>query len=196
MQQPKSLKDVLKRLYALLDWKQKRNFVIIILIMMLSAGLSQLTPKAIGWLTDDILLQSSLSFSAILPLLLFILTVNVVNELIKIWRRIIVEDTATKTEKKGARPGDFIAAAGAPVLFQDKYDRQYPRQAQPVPGGNGQAGKAHFHGFCACHFQQPCGGCCHFHNASLRAGAPHAAGGAHRDGHCPAADQNPKGHPG
>ena len=59
-----------------------------------------------------------------------------------------------------------------------------------------QAGKAHFHGFCACHFQQPCGGCCHFHNASLRAGAPHAAGGAHRDGHCPAADQNPKGHPG
>ena len=116
MQQPKSLKDVLKRLYALLDWKQKRNFVIIILSMMLSAGQSQLTHKAIGWLTDDILLQSSLSFPAILPLLLFILTVNVVNELIKIWRRIIVEDTAAKTEKRRAA-WRFYRCCGRPCLI-------------------------------------------------------------------------------
>ena len=100
MEQRKSLKEVLKRLYSLLDWKQKRSFLLIVFIMILSAGLSQLTPKAIGWLTDDILGQSGLDFSGIIPLLLFILAVNAFNELIKIWRRIIVEDTATKTEKK------------------------------------------------------------------------------------------------
>ena len=92
--------EVLKKTYKLLDTKQKLRFIIIILIMIVSAILAQMTPKAIGWLTDDILTKSEISFEKVIPFLVFILVVNVVNEIIKIVRRVLVEDTATRTEKK------------------------------------------------------------------------------------------------
>ena len=95
-----NLINVLKKIYKLLDTKQKLRFILIILIMIISAILAQLTPKAIGWLTDDILTKSEISFSKVIPFLIFILIVNVVNEVIKIIRRVLVEDTATRTEKK------------------------------------------------------------------------------------------------
>ena len=95
-----NLIKVLKKIYKLLDTKQKLRFILIILIMIISAILAQLTPKAIGWLTDDILTKSEISFSKVIPFLIFILIVNVVNEVIKIIRRVLVEDTATRTEKK------------------------------------------------------------------------------------------------
>lgn len=91
------LKDILKKIYALLDKHQKFRFVIIILIMIISAFLTQLTPKAIGWLTDDILNVDSVAFEKVIPFLTVIL---VVNEVIKIIRRVMVEDVATRTEKK------------------------------------------------------------------------------------------------
>lgn len=94
------LLSVLKKTYKLLDTKQKLKFFVIILIMIVSAWLTQMTPKAIGWLTDDILIQSEISFINVVPFLLLILFVNVINEIIKIIRRIMVEDTATATEKK------------------------------------------------------------------------------------------------
>ena len=95
-----NLINVLKKIYKLLDTKQKLRFILIILIMIISAILAQLTPKAIGWLTDDILSKDSISFEKVIPFLIFILIVNVVNEIIKIVRRVLVEDTATRTEKK------------------------------------------------------------------------------------------------
>ena len=95
-----SMKQVLKKLYNLLDRKQKIFFGIIVFIMIISAALSQVTPKAIGWLTDDILTKNEVSFMKVIPFLILILVVNVVNEIIKIVRRVMVEDTATKTEKK------------------------------------------------------------------------------------------------
>ena len=94
------LKKIARKLYGLLERKQKRNFIIILLAMAASACLSQITPKAIGWLTDDILVQTQIQFTKIIPILLLILVVNVVNEWIKILWRIMVEDTATATEKK------------------------------------------------------------------------------------------------
>lgn len=100
MKKRDSLKKIIHNLYCLLDSKQKINFIIIIFIMIISAILTQLTPKAIGWLTDDILIQKQIDFLQVIPLLIFILIINVINELIKILRRILVEDTATKTEKK------------------------------------------------------------------------------------------------
>ena len=36
--------------------------------MAISAALSQLTPKAIGWLTDDILVQEQIEFFKVIPL--------------------------------------------------------------------------------------------------------------------------------
>ena len=84
----------------MLDTKQKLRFILIIIIMIVSAALAQMTPKAIGWLTDDILTKNEISFNKVIPFLVFILIVNVVNEVIKIFRRVLVEDTATRTEKK------------------------------------------------------------------------------------------------
>ena len=95
-----NLSKVLKKIYKLLDKKQKLVFIIIVLIMIISAALAQMTPKAIGWLTDDILSKDSISFEKVIPFLIFILVVNVFNEIIKIVRRVLVEDTATRTEKR------------------------------------------------------------------------------------------------
>ncbi len=95
-----SIKNVLKKLYKILTRKQKISFIVIVIIMIISAGLTQITPKAIGWLTDDILTQSEIAFSKVIPFLILILVVNVVNEVIKIARRVMVEDTATRTEKQ------------------------------------------------------------------------------------------------
>ena len=95
-----NLIKVLKKIYKLLDTKQKLRFILIIIIMIVSAALAQMTPKAIGWLTDDILTKNEISFNKVIPFLAFILMVNVVNEVIKIFRRVLVEDTATRTEKK------------------------------------------------------------------------------------------------
>lgn len=94
------MKKTLKKLYNLLNFRQKLNFAFILIIMIFSAALAQVTPKAIGWLTDDILVQEQISFNKIVPILLIILAANVINQLIIILRRIIVEDTATQTEKK------------------------------------------------------------------------------------------------
>lgn len=41
-------KQILNNLRSLLDWKQKVTFLFIMLIMILSSVLTQLTPKAIG----------------------------------------------------------------------------------------------------------------------------------------------------
>lgn len=95
-----SMKNVLKKLYKILNKRQKISFGIIVAIMIISAGLTQITPKAIGWLTDDILTQSEIAFKKVIPFLILILVVNVVNEIIKIVRRVMVEDTATRTEKQ------------------------------------------------------------------------------------------------
>ena len=95
-----NLLNVLKKIYRLLDRKQKLRFLLIIIIMIVSAVLTQMTPKTIGWLTDDILAKESISFEKVIPFLVVILVVNVVNEVIKIVRRVLVEDTATRTEKK------------------------------------------------------------------------------------------------
>lgn len=110
------LKHILSKLYHLLDARQKRSFLFIVVIMILSSALTQFTPKAIGWLTDDILIQEQIKFFNIIPVLLLILVVNVVNELIKILRRIMVEDTATKTEKR-ARGLVITSLLKAPLSF-------------------------------------------------------------------------------
>ena len=95
-----NLKKVLVKTYRLLDFKQKIKFLIIILIMIVSAVLTQITPKAIGWLTDDVLNVNGVTFEKVVPFLILILVVNVGNEIIKIIRRVMVEDVATRTEKK------------------------------------------------------------------------------------------------
>ena len=84
--------------------------------MAVSAALAQMTPKAIGWLTDDLLAQQQMAFGPVLPFLGLILVVNVGNELIKILRRVMVEDTATRTGKK-ARGLVIRALLRAPLSY-------------------------------------------------------------------------------
>lgn len=109
-------RKIFSKMYGLLERKQKLSFIFILLIMAVSAVLTQFTPKAIGWLTDDILKQSEIAFFNIVPVLVLILVVTVVNELLKIARRVMVEDTATKTEKK-ARGLVLNALLRAPLSY-------------------------------------------------------------------------------
>lgn len=109
-------KSLFMRVYKMLNKKQKVNFLIIIFIMIISAVLSQLLPLAIGKLTDDILTRSDISFIKILPFLLMILVITVANEIIKVVRRLIVEDTATSCEKL-ARTSAISSLLHAPLSY-------------------------------------------------------------------------------
>lgn len=107
---------VIKKIYHLLQKKQKMGFIVIIAIMVISAVLSQLLPLAIGTLTDDVLNQENLSFQGVIPFLLVILAITITNEVIKVIRRLIVEDTCTRTEKN-ARVQAIQALLMAPLSY-------------------------------------------------------------------------------
>lgn len=111
--------NLIKRIYQLLSKKQKQNFIIIIMIMIISAILSQLLPLSIGNLTDNILKQDNFSFLKIIPFLLFILIVTILNEIIKVIRRVIIEDTCTRCEKE-ARLNAVNSLLHAPLNYFKK----------------------------------------------------------------------------
>lgn len=115
----KTDKSILFKLYKILSKKQKINFLIITIIMIVSAILSQLIPISIGFLTDDILATDQLLFKEIIPFLLFILIVTVTNEVIKVIRRLIVEDTCTRCEKT-ARINAITGLLYAPLSYFKK----------------------------------------------------------------------------
>ena len=99
MDKKASGKKIWRNIFDLLPSKQKLRFLWILVILVVSAVLSQLTPLAVGYLTDHVLDSQDIAFPSVLPVLLVILLVNIVNEIIKVVRRLIVEDTATQAEK-------------------------------------------------------------------------------------------------
>ena len=99
----KSAKKIWKEIYGLPPRKQKIGFFFIFVILIVSAVLNQLTPLAIGYMTDTVLAGQNVSFGSVIPILLAILFINVFNEVIKVIRRLIVEDTATQAEKMQGR---------------------------------------------------------------------------------------------
>ena len=109
-------KEIYSNIFKMLTKKQKFNFIIIIIIMIISALLTQLLPLSIGVLTDDVLGSDKLSFISVLPFLAFILVVTVTNEIIKVVRRLLVEDTATRFEKD-ARTKAISALLHAPLSY-------------------------------------------------------------------------------
>ena len=84
--------------------------------MIISALLTQLLPLSIGILTDDVLGKDKLSFINVLPFLSFILIVTITNEIIKIVRRLLVEDTSTRFEKE-ARTKAISSLLHAPLSY-------------------------------------------------------------------------------
>ena len=116
MQMPETRRKIWKNIFALLPRKQKSGFFLILLILGVSAVLSQLTPLAVGYLTDHVLAGQNASFASVAPILLAILVVNIVNELIKVARRLIVEDTATQAEKT-ARQRAALSLLMAPLSY-------------------------------------------------------------------------------
>ena len=108
--------DILRKIYHLLEKRQKLSFFVIILIMIVSAGLSQVVPLTVGTLTDHVLQAGNISFFSIVPYLLFILIASIINEVIKIIRRLIVEDTCTRTEKN-ARVNAVKSLLKAPLSY-------------------------------------------------------------------------------
>ncbi|HIT70029.1 MAG TPA: ABC transporter ATP-binding protein [Candidatus Aphodomonas merdavium] len=111
-----TLKEIAKKIYRLLPKKQKLGFFLVLLILGVSAVLSQLTPLAVGYLTDHVLTGQGATFLSVVPILLAILLVNVVNEVIKVVRRLIVEDTATQAEKT-ARQRATLSLLLAPLSY-------------------------------------------------------------------------------
>lgn len=95
----RSAKKIWKGIFELLPPRQKLGFLFILIILMISAVLSQLTPLAIGYMTDTVLAWEAVSFRSVIPILIAILFINVINEVIKVIGRLIVEDTATQAEK-------------------------------------------------------------------------------------------------
>ena len=88
------------RVFGLLQKRQKRSFLWIFLILGVSALLSQILPLAVGYLTDDVLAGGvRTAFGRATPVLLVILVTSVVNETIKVVRRLLVENAATQAEK-------------------------------------------------------------------------------------------------
>lgn len=71
-----NFKKLAAKVYRLLD-QQRRNFLIIIILMIICSALAQFTPKAIGYLTDDILANKDIVFISIIPVLILILAANV-----------------------------------------------------------------------------------------------------------------------
>ena len=116
MQKPENRQKIWKSIFALLPRKQKSGFFLILLILGVLAVLSQLTPLAVGYLTDHVLAGQNASFVSVVPILLAILVVNIVNELIKVARRLIVEDTATQAEKT-ARQRAALSLLMAPLSY-------------------------------------------------------------------------------
>ena len=116
MQNLEKRQKIWKSIFALLPRKQKSGFFLILLILGVSAVLSQLTPLAVGYLTDHVLAGQNASFVSVVPILLAILVINIVNELIKVARRLIVEDTATQTEKT-ARQRAALSLLLAPLSY-------------------------------------------------------------------------------
>lgn len=116
MQKPENRRKIWKSIFALLPRKQKSGFFLILLILAVSAVLSQLTPLAIGYLTDHVLAGQNASFASVSPILAAILAVNIVNELIKVARRLIVEDTAAQAEKT-ARQRAALSLLMAPLSY-------------------------------------------------------------------------------
>lgn len=95
---------------------ETEGFFLILLILAVSAALSRLTPLAVGYLTDHVLAGQNASFASVAPILVAILAVNIVNELIKVARRLIVEDTATQAEKT-ARQRAALSLLMAPLSY-------------------------------------------------------------------------------
>lgn len=94
-----------KKIFDLLPSRQKLGFFCVLMILGVSAVLSQFTPLAIGYLTDSVLAGEQVAFWSVVPILIAILAVNVINEIIKVVRRLIVEDTATQAKKtRGKKP--------------------------------------------------------------------------------------------
>lgn len=107
---------IYSKILKMLTKRQKINFLWIFIIMIASAILSQLLPLAIGVLTDDVLVQEHISFLSVFPFLLFILGITVINEIIKVVRRLLVEDTSTRFEKE-ARTKAISAILHAPLTY-------------------------------------------------------------------------------
>ena len=116
MDNKNSNKRIWQKIFRLLPPRQKLRFLWILAILVFSAVLSQLTPLAVGYLTDHILADQSVTFPSVLPVLLMILLVNVANEIIKVARRLIVEDTATQAEKT-ARQRASASLLTAPLSY-------------------------------------------------------------------------------
>ena len=85
--------QTVRKLLGFLGRRQKAQFAAVLVILLVSAVLAQLTPLAVEYLTNTVLAAQTIRLGAVMPVLLAILAANVTNEVIKVVRRLLVEDT-------------------------------------------------------------------------------------------------------
>ena len=110
------IKNIFLKVFKLLEKKQKISFIVIFFLLVASAILTQVTPLAVGYLTDSVLTRTGMEFIGIMPILLLILAANVSGETLKIVRRLFIESTSTSTEKN-ARQRAAEALLKAPLRY-------------------------------------------------------------------------------
>lgn len=108
--------QTVRKLLGFLGRRQKAQFAAVLVILLVSAVLTQLTPLAVEYLTNTVLAAQTIRLGAVMPVLLAILAANVTNEVIKVVRRLLVEDTATHIEKC-ARQKAAEALLTAPLAY-------------------------------------------------------------------------------
>ena len=109
-------KHIAIQIFRILTRKQRRSFIGIAILLVGAAFFAQITPLAIGYLTDSVLTTGNVIFTDVLPVLLLVLAVNLAGEGMKVTRRLMIEDTATATEKN-ARQRASESLLRAPLWY-------------------------------------------------------------------------------
>ena len=124
--------QTVRKLLGFLGRRQKAQFAAVLVILLVSAVLTQLTPLAVEYLTNTVLAAQTIRLGAVMPVLLAILAANVTNEVIKVVRRLLVEDKGRIVQRGGfCLP---VPAAGhlsgyAPGNFEVNQKERCPRAA-------------------------------------------------------------------
>ena len=108
--------QTVRKLLGFLGRRQKAQFAAVLVILLVSAVLTQLTPLAVEYLTNTVLAAQTIRLGAVMPVLPAILAANVTNEVIKVVRRLLVEDKVRIVQR-----GDFASLCRQPGIFQDMH---------------------------------------------------------------------------
>ena len=88
------------RVYTLLHRKEKTSIIFAILLMLITGFLTNLPAVILGRFVDAIISLENPTFGVAIPFLLWIIAIVLCKESVTVFRKYLVENVATQTEKK------------------------------------------------------------------------------------------------